>query len=195
MSKEDTLQEHALQEKNLPPRIRKGGWVNPKTLPKNEDGRPQCRWCTGSVMPPRRTFCSDACVHEHRIRTNTKYMRICVYRRDNGICAECKQDTKKIACEAKKLKNSKNFKSYYELLEKNSIPKNRKVWNRGFGGGLWDADHIKAVKEGGGDCGLDNIRTLCISCHKANTARQRKAWAGKQNKEKNQDNVKKGHAI
>jgi hypothetical protein len=52
-------------EDSKPPRTRKGGWVNPKTLPKNEDGRPQCRWCSGSVMPPRRTFCSDACVHEH----------------------------------------------------------------------------------------------------------------------------------
>ena len=32
-----------------------------------------------------------------------------------------------------------------------------------------DADHIKPVYEGGGSCGLDNIRTLCIACHKKNT--------------------------
>ena len=42
MSKEDIVNEDTLKEKkNLPPRTRKGGWVNPKTLPKNEDGRPQ----------------------------------------------------------------------------------------------------------------------------------------------------------
>lgn len=169
------LQKNSSQ--TLPPRIRKGGWVNPTTLPKNKDGRPQCRWCSESVMPPRRTFCSDECVHQHRIRTNTKYMRTCVYRRDNGICAECKQDTKKIARDAKKLRADKNWKQYYELLETNNIPKHRKIWSRGFGGGLWDADHIVAVKEGGGDCGLDNIRTLCIPCHKINTSKQRKSWA------------------
>jgi 5-methylcytosine-specific restriction endonuclease McrA len=104
-------------------------------------------------------------------------MRTCVYRRDNGICAECKQDTKKIARDAKKLRADKNWKQYYELLETNNIPKHRKIWSRGFGGGLWDADHIVAVKEGGGDCGLDNIRTLCIPCHKINTSKQRKSWA------------------
>jgi len=37
------------------------------------------------------------------------------------------------------------------------------------GGGLWDADHIVPVKEGGGLCGLDNLRTLCIKCHKTIT--------------------------
>ena len=106
-------------------------------------------------------------------------MRTCVYKRDNGICAECKQDTKKIARQAKIFKNEKKWKEYYDLLEKNNIPKNRKVWGRGFGGGLWDADHIVAVKDGGGDCGLDNIRTLCIQCHKTNTSMQRKKWAKK----------------
>jgi hypothetical protein len=165
--------------KNIPPRVRKGGWVNPVTLPRNSDGRPQCRFCSKSVMPPRRTFCSDECVHQHRIRTNTKYMRTCVYNRDNGICAECKQDTKKIARDAKKLRTESKWKEYYELLEKHSIPKHRKIWLRGFGGGLWDADHIIAVHDGGGDCGLDNIRTLCIKCHKTNTSKQRKSWAKK----------------
>ena len=162
-----------------PKRLRKGGWVNPSSLKKNDDGRPQCRWCCGSVLPPRRTFCCDNCVHEHRLRTNSRYMRTCVYRRDNGICAECRQDTKKIAREAKQYRMSKQWKEYYELFERNSIPKGRKLWQRGFGGGLWDADHIVAVKEGGGECGIDNIRTLCIACHKKNTAEQRKKWAKK----------------
>jgi hypothetical protein len=35
---------------------------------------------------------------------------------------------------------------------------------------LWQADHIEAVIEGGGGCGLDNIQTLCVPCHKKDTA-------------------------
>ena len=31
---------------------------------------------------------------------------------------------------------------------------------------LWDMDHIIPVVEGGGGCGLDNLRTLCIPCHR-----------------------------
>jgi len=30
---------------------------------------------------------------------------------------------------------------------------------------LWDADHVVPVVEGGGECGLDNLRTLCLRCH------------------------------
>jgi hypothetical protein len=171
-----------MSSKQKPPRNRIGGWVDPKKLPKNEDGRNQCRWCSKSVMPPRRTFCSDECVHQHRLRTSTQYLRQCVYKRDNGICSLCKQDTKKIAREAKQYRTNKEFEKYYKLLETNLIPKTRKLWLRGYGGGFWDADHIIAVHDGGGDCGLDNIRTLCIACHKKNTAEQRKLWANKSNK-------------
>lgn len=35
---------------------------------------------------------------------------------------------------------------------------------------LWDMDHIKPVVEGGGSCELENLRTLCIGCHKRATA-------------------------
>jgi 5-methylcytosine-specific restriction enzyme A len=34
---------------------------------------------------------------------------------------------------------------------------------------LWDADHILPVCEGGGQCDLDNIRTLCLLCHREAT--------------------------
>lgn len=30
---------------------------------------------------------------------------------------------------------------------------------------FWDMDHIRPVVEGGGSCGLDNLRTLCLKCH------------------------------
>jgi 5-methylcytosine-specific restriction endonuclease McrA len=35
---------------------------------------------------------------------------------------------------------------------------------------LWDADHIVPVAEGGGQCDLDNLRTLCVACHREATA-------------------------
>ncbi len=35
---------------------------------------------------------------------------------------------------------------------------------------FWQADHIVPVAEGGGGCGLDNLRTLCTPCHAAETA-------------------------
>jgi len=38
---------------------------------------------------------------------------------------------------------------------------------------LWDADHILPVVEGGGGCDLDNIRTLCLICHRKVTVELR----------------------
>ena len=73
--------------------------------------------------------------------------------------------TKKIAKEALQLRTEEKE----IFLKKYSISLKRKIWKRKHGGGLWDADHIIPVKDGGGSCGLENIRTLCIKCHKVVT--------------------------
>jgi len=39
---------------------------------------------------------------------------------------------------------------------------------------LWDADHILPVAEGGGECDLSNLRTLCLACHRMFTGELRK---------------------
>jgi len=56
---------------------------------RNELGKPICRWCRGAVVYPRRTFCSEACVHEWRIRSSPEYVREQVKKRDKGICRLC----------------------------------------------------------------------------------------------------------
>jgi len=139
-----------------------GKLIDAKKLPKDENGNTMCRWCNGPVKPPRRTMCSPECVHEILIRTNGRYLRDCVFKRDKGICKICNVDTRKTAKEALELPIDERKK----YLKENNISLKRKIWKRKHGGGLWDADHILPVKEGGGLCGLENIRTLCIKCHK-----------------------------
>jgi 5-methylcytosine-specific restriction endonuclease McrA len=107
------------------------------------------------------------------IRTSTNYLRTCVYKRDKGICKICNIDTKDIAKHALSLEGQERE----EYLKFYSISNKRKIWMKKHGGGLWDADHIVPVKEGGGLCGLDNLRTLCIKCHKEVT----KVLASKKN--------------
>ena len=131
-------------------------------LSKTSDGLTCCRWCDKGVMKPRRTICSKECEHELKLRMSNRYMRDCTYLRDKGICSICCLDTKLIAREALLLEG---FNRLQFLINHNRSSK-RKIWVRKHGGGLWDADHIIPVKDGGGLCGLDNIRTLCIPCHK-----------------------------
>lgn len=92
-------------------------------------------------------------------------MRTCVYKRDKAICALCNIDTKEIAKKAINLVGEER-EAY---LKEHSISLKRKIWIKKHGGGLWDADYIIPVVKGGGLCGLDNLRTLCIKCHKNET--------------------------
>jgi 5-methylcytosine-specific restriction endonuclease McrA len=47
-----------------------------------------------------------------------------------------------------------------------------KSWEKVSTRSYWDADHIVPVHQGGGECGLDNYRTLCYRCHKFRHSRK-----------------------
>lgn len=56
-----------------------------------------CTWCRQPVPPKRRTWCSDACVYEYRIRTDPRLMRRELRRRDHEVCKECGLDCRWLA--------------------------------------------------------------------------------------------------
>lgn len=135
-------------------------------------GRRICRFCPKEVPVGRWTFCSDECVHEWKIRSNNKYLRSHIYERDLGICASCGVDTRyqKIELEnvrrdskAKLLENWRSDPNYVSLLISMSVTQKESEKS------LWHADHVREVADGGGESGLDNYQTLCISCHKKKT--------------------------
>lgn len=135
-----------------------GGFVDRAALPKGENGRNLCRWCSLEVPPRRFTFCSDYCVHEWRLRTDPGYLREQVFLRDKGVCALCHVDTLKAHRALKQSRGSRRT----ELLAHWGL---KQMSRRS----LWDADHILPVAEGGGECDLENIRTLCLRCHRQST--------------------------
>ncbi|WP_241654291.1 HNH endonuclease [Granulicella sibirica] len=108
----------------------------------------------------RRTFCSDYCVHQWRLRTDPGYLRDQVFARDRGVCALCQADTIAIYNALRRARGP-NRKAGLCLYGLATIHARRS---------LWDADHILPVAEGGGQCDLDNLRTLCLPCHREVTA-------------------------
>lgn len=152
---------------------RQAGWVDPRKLPKGPNGRNLCRQCGEEVPKGRRTFCSDECVDLWKIKTDPGHVRIMVFRRDQGVCASCGIDTTKLrglvqrftdqasVVLGPKENSSQYFHEFFRGIH-GLLPRNRRTF--------WDADHIIPVVEGGGECDLDNYRTLCYWCHQRVTA-------------------------
>jgi hypothetical protein len=140
-----------------------GGWTDRSALPKGGNGRNLCRWCNLEVPKGRFTFCSDFCVEEWKLRTDSGYLRDKVFERDQGVCALCGTD-----CMAHwhHIKRQRGAARTRLLAAWGVKPKSRQS--------LWDADHIVPVVEGGGECDLSNLRTLCLKCHRTATAALRK---------------------
>jgi 5-methylcytosine-specific restriction enzyme A len=135
-----------------------GGRVDRRGVEQGENGRGLCRWCNLEVPSGRFTFCSQFCVHEWRIRTDPGYLRECTFRRDKGVCAKCSIDTQAAYFELKRSRGPKRQKLLVRWGLKSLGRKS-----------LWDADHVTPVAEGGGECDLQNIRTLCLLCHRVET--------------------------
>jgi 5-methylcytosine-specific restriction endonuclease McrA len=146
-------------------RLAEAGAADRDSLPLGPNGLPLCRWCQLEILSRRRrTFCSDYCVHAWRLRSDPGYLRDKVYARDKGVCAACALDT--VAAYGA-LRRSRGH-ARAEALAMWGL---RSVTARRS---LWDADHVRPVAEGGGECDLENLRTLCLMCHREATAELRR---------------------
>ena len=148
--------------KSGPARTKRGGRVRASEVERGESGRALCRWCGRETPPGRRTFCSDACVHEWKLRTDPGYLREKVLERDAGVCAKCGIDTVSLRRDMRRL----DFAARRKFLKEWGLTERSRK-------SLWDADHIVPVAEGGGQCDLANMRTLCLKCHTQATAELR----------------------
>ena len=145
------------------------GWADRAALPRGPGGRCLCRECGLEVPKGRRTFCGDACVDRWKLKTDPSFLRSRVWKRDKGRCAgcglRCKDLEKGLLLLREVLARQGGAKIYA------SVRKALKIQSRHS---LWDADHIRAVAEGGGECGLENMQTLCLWCHRGKTAAMRR---------------------
>jgi 5-methylcytosine-specific restriction protein A len=140
------------------------GRVDAGLLPRGPNGRALCRTCGTEVPKGRRTFCGDACADDWAVRNSPSLMRQRVFQRDRGVCALGGIDSvllgKMLDAEWRRLKlaiTDQQRKARAEFRREYRWFFSRRT--------CWDADHIVPVVEGGGECTLDNIRTLCVPCH------------------------------
>ena len=160
-----------------------------------------CRWCGLDVKrlsTRRSTFCSPECVHEFRIRTDSSYIRHYIAERDKHTCQICGLMCKGFLRKLWRYVNEKKLEQ-----QKSPIYKNPGTWrhlqkaleyeffadlglewvNTHARSTYYDIDHINPVVEGGHQCGEENLRLLCLGCHRKETAELRKRMALKEESE------------
>lgn len=143
-------------------------------------GRPlrTCTWCGEQVAGRRRQWCSRECVESFQIRIPSIAARH-VKRRDRGVCFNCDRDCLAMERLLHGLRtrggsfgnsfgwSKEVWRPIAEELKRHwgAIGFDVRGWTR-----LWQADHIIPVCQGGGLCDPSGYRTLCIPCHKAESA-------------------------
>jgi 5-methylcytosine-specific restriction protein A len=157
---------------------------------KAPSGRPICRWCRKEIPvgTGRRNWCSQDCVDEYLVRKSPVSARDQTFARDRGVCAVCHIDTERV----RRIRDflharatgwaspthgpwwrSDSAKARWERFAQ-WITANVAASGAKYGAHLWEADHLVPVAEGGGACGLENLRTLCKRCHAVETGQLRR---------------------
>ena len=135
-----------------------------------------CRRCNTPMLYGIKGAFHTYCLHEYRMEVSWRYVCQQVYARDVGVCAECGLRTCRVERAAITM-NVEQFlrhgrpSTYYSGQEDIRLQGNRWLLRLGFRPWerLWQVDHVLPKTQGGSDA-LDNLRTLCVPCHKHFTA-------------------------
>ncbi|KAL6511701.1 hypothetical protein OROGR_021298 [Orobanche gracilis] len=125
---------------------------------------PLCKLC--------QTPCN--CYEEFRLRTSNRSLREGLFQIEHGICTSCHLDCHKLVEHTKRLPLQKR-ESYIGKVAPDLANRPKlleKLVREPSEGNAWHADHIVPVYLGGGECKLENMRTLCVVCHARVTKEQ-----------------------
>lgn len=130
-----------------------------------------CRFCLGKVPKGRISWCSEACVQEYLALRSPAGLRRMVWNRDKGVCRVCRMDCTALECIIQRWRRTAVLKPLALQVRTDLGVLSRKAY--------WDADHVIAVRDGGGSCGTQNIQTVCVWCHRRKNAEELDIKLGK----------------
>ncbi|KAL0842749.1 hypothetical protein Bca101_015994 [Brassica carinata] len=119
-------------------------------------------------------FCDLECYEDYRTRTSSRYIRQELFQIEHGVCTNCNLDCHQLVRYIKPLPLEKRREYINKVAPVLFARKNllETLVNDPIEGNAWHADHIIPVYRGGGECRLENMRTLCVACHADVTAAQ-----------------------
>lgn len=159
--------------------LRTAGHLAPewKGSARGPSGRGLCRGCLDEVPKGRKTWCGDQCVQRHVLANGGPALRRYILDRDHGVCSICALDT--VEAE-RRLDDVRRGHGQVDSVAVHVRYRDERHRLRGLGFTIgisfWQADHLIPLAEGGTNV-LANYRTLCVPCHKRETAALRKRLA------------------
>ncbi|KAJ8753320.1 hypothetical protein K2173_019719 [Erythroxylum novogranatense] len=143
---------------------------------------PLCKLCQKAIMSGNAKtpeyfedlFCGLSCYEEYRSRTSSAFLRKELFQIEHGICSICQLDCHQLVKTIKPLSLERRTEYIEKVAPKVASRKKLldKLANDPSEANAWHADHIIPVYRGGGECKLENMRTLCVACHYDVTAAQ-----------------------
>lgn len=144
-----------------------------------------CAWCADALPDATfakgvdSTYCSQECAEQGRLGRGGMYastrVRAQVFGLEGGVCRKCGIDAHALFVRISALEPPERLNALINAKWRlpNTGSAMERLLQQPKEGDFWQADHIQAVAEGGGGCGLDNLQTLCTPCHRTETEKLR----------------------
>jgi hypothetical protein len=141
-------------------------------------------------------YCSRECFDIDSQTKSASKLRRALYERERGVCRLCGWDAsacvKRIAVMRSRAKRREAILEDCPAFgEKGGKALLDRLVMTAWEGSAWHFDHVVAVYEGGGECTVDNGRTLCVLCHKKHSASQKKRWAAERQKRRKEEEARR----
>ncbi|CAM6013956.1 unnamed protein product [Sphagnum balticum] len=138
-------------------------------------GAPLCKFCQQPCKGISATrpecfddlFCKSDCLADYLQRTSQRYLREELFELEQGVCVKCGLDCHNLVQHIQPL--TLDDRTTYILQTAPQFDRHKCLLERlvrdPSEGNAWHADHIVPVADGGGECRLENMQTLCVVCH------------------------------
>nr|XP_023677386.1 DNA annealing helicase and endonuclease ZRANB3 isoform X2 [Paramormyrops kingsleyae]XP_023677387.1 DNA annealing helicase and endonuclease ZRANB3 isoform X2 [Paramormyrops kingsleyae]XP_023677388.1 DNA annealing helicase and endonuclease ZRANB3 isoform X2 [Paramormyrops kingsleyae]XP_023677389.1 DNA annealing helicase and endonuclease ZRANB3 isoform X2 [Paramormyrops kingsleyae] len=141
-------------------------------------GTPLCLSCQAPCRPGGAwdgRFCQQRCREDFQTRSSGAYVRTRVLEAEHGVCQHCGLNAHQLFTRVRDAPPA-HRKEMLEGTWLAQLPLKllNEIIRSPTEGQFWQADHIRPVYQGGGQCSLDNLQTLCTVCHRERTAQQAK---------------------
>jgi len=156
-----------------------------RSLPSSSSGAPSIliRYSSNTGI-----FCGGPCTETYFMKRSSRSARWAIANLEGGVCRTCKLDAEKLRSQLKRFATVEARQHYFTasggaselelaFFTRLTAAKQRHVLENPKGSSLWEADHVLAVADGGGEADLQNFQTLCIACHAEKTKAEAKRRA------------------